>query len=225
MTTRKSNDEMHQRTDLVRILVVDDHPVFRKGAADLLNEAFKNLHIDETGDGREAIRMACEHDWELVILDVTLPGRNGLDVLKDIRHQRPRIPVLMVSMHPEDQYALRALRAGASGYMTKDTAPEALVMAVDRILDGGRYVSSSLADRLAQAVGTGVEGPLHESLSDREHQVLVMLGGGHRVSDIATALSLSVKTVSTYRARVLEKLDLSSTAELIAYALRQGLVE
>jgi DNA-binding NarL/FixJ family response regulator len=154
-----------------------------------------------------------------------MPGRGGIDVLKELKHERPKLPALMLSVHPEDQYAVRALKAHASGYMTKDSAPEELVKAIRKILRGGKYISSTLAEKLAFDLETETEKPLHETLSDREHQVLLMIASGKTVSEIAKELSLSVKTIDTYRARILEKMKMKTNAELTHYAIKNKLVE
>lgn len=209
----------------MRILVVDDHFIVRRGLRELLVEEFADALIDERVSGEEAIEAVRGESYDLVVLDVSLPGRGGLDALKDIHAHRPGLPVAMLSQHPEEEYAIRALKAGAKAYLTKRAASEELVEAVHKVLDGGTYVTESLAARLADSLDVDRTKPLHEALSDRELQVLRMLASGRAVKEIAAELSLSDKTVSTYRTRVLHKLELKSTAELIRYALRAGLVE
>jgi DNA-binding NarL/FixJ family response regulator len=165
------------------------------------------------------------HDWDVVILDISMPGKSGLDVLDELRRLRPRLPILLLSMHPEEQFARRALKAGAAGYLTKESVPEELKEAVRKVVAGGRYVSATLAEKLAVDLRGGADTPLHELLSDREFQVLRMIASGRSVKDIAEELSLSVKTVSTYRARILEKSGMKTNAELIRYALQSQLVD
>ncbi len=169
--------------------------------------------------------MVRRHDWDVVILDISMPGKSGLDVLDELRRLRPRLPILLLSMHPEEQFARRALKAGAAGYLTKESVPEELKEAVRKVVAGGRYVSATLAEKLAVDLREGADTPLHELLSDREFQVLRMIASGRSVKDIAEELSLSVKTVSTYRARILEKSGMKTNAELIRYALQSQLVD
>ena len=166
-----------------------------------------------------------KQEWDVIVLDISMPGRSGLDVLKELKQARPKIHVLMLSMHSEDQFAVRVLRAGASGYMTKDSAPEELVGAIKKILHGGKYVSPSLAEKLAFALVPDTDKPPHESLSDREYEVLRLIAAGKTVSEIADQLSLSVKTISTYRARILEKMNMRTNAELTHYAIQHHLAE
>ena len=180
---------------------------------------------DEAGDAEQAIAKVRGQDWDLVILDIKMPGRSGLDVLKDIRQERPELPVLIFSIHPEDQYARRVLKAGAHGYMNKESPPEELIKAIKRILSGGRYVSPALAERLAWDLSEGGGQQVHENLSDREFEVLQMIAYGKTVSLIAEELHLSVATVSTYRTRILEKMRMTNTAQLIRYAFSNHLVD
>jgi len=179
----------------------------------------------EAENGQQVLDQVQGHEWDLLILDITMPGRGGLDVLKNLRALRPKLPVLVLSMHPEDQYGKRVLKAGASGYMNKESAPEELIEAVRKLLGGGRYVSPALAETLASDLSQDAGRPPHESLSDREFEVLRKLASGKTVSQIAEDLHLSVPTVSTYRARILEKMNMSTTAELMHYALRNRLVD
>ena len=209
----------------MRILIVDDHAVVRRGLIEILAEEFPEAVFAEAGNAGEALQQIRKQDWDVVVLDITLPGRSGLDVLKDVRSARPRLPVLVLSMHPEDQYGLRVLKAGASGYLTKETAPEKLVEAARTVLSGQKYVTNTLAQKLALRLQNEFEGPPHERLSDREHQVMILIASGKTVSQIADELFLSVKTVSTYRARVLEKMGMTTNAELIGYAIKAGLVD
>lgn len=209
----------------LRILIADDHAVVRRGVIQLLAETVRPGIVDEAEDAASAIRKAAERDWDIVILDISLPGRTGLEALAEIKRLRPATPVLMLSMHPEDQYAIRALRSGASGYLTKDQAPEEIAKAVRRILAGGRYVSQELAEKLAAALDPAMDRAPHEALSEREYQVLRLIASGRTVSEIGRDLHLSVKTVSTYRARVLEKMGMASNADLTRYAIKAGLVD
>jgi len=210
---------------MLKILIADDHPIVRKGLKQILSEESDMGVVGEAQNSQEVLELVQKQDWDIVILDITMPGRGGIDVLKELKHERPKLPVLMLSVHPEDQYAVRALKAHASGYMTKDSAPEELVKAIRKILRGGKYISSTLAEKLAFDLETETEKPLHETLSDREHQVLLMIASGKTVSKIAEELSLSVKTIDTYRARILEKKKMRTNAELTHYAIKNKLVE
>jgi len=209
---------------VTKILIADDHPVVRAGMKELLSGAFGKLTFTEAKTAQETIEMASKEEWSLVILDVSMPGRSGIDILSDLKRAQPKLPVLVLSMHPEEQFARRALKAGASAYMTKETVPEELVKAVRKVLAGGRYVSSSLAEKLASDLREGTNLTPHEILSDREFQILQMIASGKTVTNIAEELALSVKTVSTYRARVLEKTGMRNNAELIRYAIENHLV-
>ena len=209
---------------MIRILLVDDHPVVRYGIRQILVDGLKSVSVGEASDGARALASIRTDEWDIVVLDVTLPGASGLDVLKDIRRDYPSLPVLVLSMHPAAQFARRALAAGASGYLTKDSAPTELVSAIEEIRRGRRYLGARRTDT-EPAPGRGGADLLHDALSDREYQVLRMLGSGQTVSEIAAALRLSVKTVSTYRIRLLEKLQMRSNAELMRYAIENGLVD
>jgi DNA-binding NarL/FixJ family response regulator len=209
----------------VRFLVVDDHAVVRRGVRELLAESFPACEVVEAATGEDAVRIIAEGRWDLVVLDIAMPGRGGLDALKELQIRRPQVPVLVLSAHAEDQYAARALRAGALGYVTKQSATDELVTAVHKLLAGTPYVSASLAEHLATIVTHAPERPPHETLSDREMQVFRMLASGKSVKEIGAELTLSDKTISTYRARVLDKMNLRSNAELMRYALRLGLVD
>jgi DNA-binding NarL/FixJ family response regulator len=208
----------------LRILLVDDHAVVRRGVRELLAEELPGCQFGEAATGPAALEMVREQSWNLVVLDLSIPGRDGLDVLKEARGLAPGLPILVLSVHGEEQYAVRALRAGAAGYVTKESAPEELTRAVRKALEGGRHVSPNIAERLVAVVASGSR-PLHESLSDRELQVLLQLAQGKSVKEIGVALALSEKTISTYRSRVLDKMNMRSNAELMRYALRTGLVE
>jgi len=209
----------------MRVLIADDHAVFRRGLKETIGEAFPKVTFGEAKTAQEAVALVRRQDWEIAILDISMPGLSGLDILDDVRRLRPKLPVLFLSMHPEEQYARRVLKSGAAGYLTKDSIPDELKDAVRRILMGGRYVSSTLAEKLAFDLRKGADAPVHELLSDREFQVLRMIASGKTVKQIADEISLSVKTVSTYRARILEKTGMKTTAELIRYALQAQLVD
>jgi two-component system invasion response regulator UvrY len=208
----------------MRVLIADDHAVFRRGLKETIGESFPKVIFGEAKTAQETVECVRRQDWEIVILDISMPGKSGLDILDDVRRLRPNLPVLFLSMHPEEQYARRALKSGAAGYLTKDSIPEELKEAIRRILTGGRYVSATLAERLAFDLRKGADTPLHELLSAREFQVLRMIASGKSVKEIANDIALSVKTVSTYRARILQKTGMKTTAELIRYALQTQLV-
>jgi two-component system, NarL family, invasion response regulator UvrY len=209
----------------MRILLADDHAVVRHGLKQILADEFKRAAFGEARNAQEALDLVWKEDWDIAILDITMPGRSGLDVLREIKKSKPRLPVLVLSMHPENQFAVRVLKRGASGYMTKESAPVELVGAVKKVMAGGRYVSASLAERLATYLSGDSQKPVQELLSDREFQVLRLIASGKIVSEIAKELSLSVKTISTYRGRVLEKMGLRNNAELMHYAMQHQLVE
>ncbi|HTB93116.1 MAG TPA: response regulator transcription factor [Candidatus Sulfotelmatobacter sp.] len=209
----------------MRILIADDHAVFRRGLRETLVEAFPRINFGEAKTAAETVELVRRHPWDIVILDISMPGKSGLDILDDVKRLRPGTPVLLLTMHPEQQYARRALKAGAAGYLTKDSVPDELKSAIKRIASGGRYVSATLAEKLAVDLRHGADVPLHELLSDREFQVLRMLASGKTVREMAEDLSLSVKTVSTYRSRILEKTGMKTNAELIRYALEAQLVD
>ncbi len=210
----------------MRVLIADDHPVVRSGLEQILADAFDEIEVGEATDAEKAIELVDREEWDVVILDISMPGRSGLDALKEIKKAKPALPVLVLSVHPEDQFATRALKAGASGYMTKESAPEELVNAIHKVLAGGKYVSASLAEKLAEDLERDREGvPAHQRLSDREYEVLLLIASGRTITEIADKLSLSVKTISTYRARILEKTKLTSNADLVRYAIAHGLVD
>ena len=211
----------------MKILLVDDHALVRRGVAHVLREDLPDLTIVEKGTARDAIEATQTTPWDLVILDINLPDKSGLDALKDIKRVCPDLPILILSLYPEAHYARRALKAGAAGYLTKDTAPEEVTTAVKRILQGGRYVSATLAEQLAADLGTtsGEAQEPHDMLSDRELEVLRLIGSGKTPTEVAEQLTLSIKTVSTYRARILEKLNLRTTAELIRFAVDHQLTK
>jgi two-component system invasion response regulator UvrY len=210
---------------MIKILVVDDHAVVREGLKRIIAENQGMAVTGEAADGYEAMRLVKTEPCDVVLLDITMPNKNGLDVLKELHAESPRLPVLVLSMHGEDQYAIRVLRAGAAGYLTKDSAPAKLVQAIRKVVRGGKYVSPTLAERLVFDLGTDTDKAPHEILSDREYQVLCMISSGKTVTQIAEELALSVKTISTYRVRILEKLKMKNNAEITRYAIKEGLVD
>jgi DNA-binding NarL/FixJ family response regulator len=208
----------------VRVLLVDDHAIVRKGMGAILAGGIPGLAIEQAGSGDEALTALDKARFDVVVLDLSMPGRSGIDLLAEIKHRHAALPVLIMSLHAEEQFAVRALRAGASGYLPKSSAPEDMVAAVRKVAGGGRYVSEKLAERLAaEAAGQAAQAP-HERLSDREFEVLRGIASGKAVGQIADEMHLSVKTVSTYRTRLLEKMGLATNAELTRYALDHGLV-
>ena len=210
---------------MLKLLIVDDHEVVRRGVKTIFDEESGTMVFGEASTAPEALKRISEQDWDIVILDLGLPGRSGLDLLRELKHLRPRLPVLILSMHSEEQYARRALKAGASGYITKDSPRTELVRAVKRVVEGGKYVSATLAEQLAVDLQSGTDRPPHEKLSDREFEILCLIASGKTVGEIADMVSLSDKTISTYRARVLEKMNMKTNAELTHYASSNKLVE
>jgi two-component system invasion response regulator UvrY len=208
----------------MKILITDDHAVVRQGLKQILAEEFTKAQFGEATNAQEALERIWKENWDVVVLDITMPGRGGLEVLKEIKKSRPKLPVLMLSMHPEDQFAVRLLKIGASGYMTKESAPNELVGAVKKVIAGGRYVSPALAEKMASYLAIDVQTPPHERLSDREFLVLRLIASGKTPTAIAKELGLSVKTISTYRMRILEKMSMSNNAELTHYAIQNQLV-
>jgi DNA-binding NarL/FixJ family response regulator len=210
---------------MMHILIADDHAIVRRGLKQILDEEPGLAIVSEAENGQEVLEMSRHRTWDLVILDINLPGRNGLDILNELRYAYPKLPVLILSMYPEDQYALRVIHAGASGYLNKQSAPEELIKAIKKILSGGKYYSDSIIDQLVSKPETRQEKPVHDLLSDREFQVMVMMASGKTLSEIGENLALSIKTVSTYRKRILTKLNMKNNAELIHFALKNKLVE
>src|SRR3954469_486683 len=207
----------------MKILIADDHAVVRQGIKQILADEFKKAVFGEARTAQEALTKIWKEKWDVVTLDITMPGRSGLEVLKELKKLRPKMPVLVLSMHPEDQFAVRLLKAGASGYMTKESAPEELVGAVKKAIAGGRYVSAALAEKMASLLANDVKVAPHETLSDREFLILRLLASGKAVGVIAADLSLSVKTISTYRSRLLEKMGMINNAQLLHYAFQNNL--
>jgi two-component system invasion response regulator UvrY len=209
---------------MIRILVADDHAIVRNGLKQIVGDTSDMVVAGEASNGQEALNKALKDDYDIVLLDITMPDRSGLDILKEIKSQKPQLPVMILSMHPEEQYAVRALKAGAAGYLTKESAPEELINAMRRVSGGGKYVTLSLAEKLASVLKTGAEKLPHQTLSDREYQVLCMIASGKRVKQIADELLLSTKTIGTYRSRVLRKMNMNNNMELTRYAIENQLV-
>jgi two-component system, NarL family, invasion response regulator UvrY len=212
-------------SSVMRILIVDDHAVVRDGVKTIVGERFGKVVLGEASTANEALELARQEEWDAVVLDISLGARSGLEVLKELKHLRPKLPVLILSMHSEAQYARRAFKAGASGYITKESSHAELVTAINRVIEGRRYVSAALAEKLVFDIERGTGGPPHESLSDREFEVMCLIASGKTVTEIAEVLSLSDKTISTYRARILEKMDMKTNAELTHYAIKNKLVD
>jgi two-component system invasion response regulator UvrY len=210
---------------MIKILIADDHTIVREGLKQILQQTSDLVVADEAGNGEEVIHKVGSRDFDLVLLDISLPGRSGLDILKQLKYIKPGLPVLVLSMHPEEQYAIRSIRAGASGYLTKESASEELIEAIRKVAQGRRYITSSLAEKMAFQMESNAQKSLHEALSDREYQVLCMIASGKTVKEIAGTLSLSVKTISTHRTRILKKMNLKNSAQLTHYAIKHGLVD
>ena len=208
-----------------RILLVDDHPVVRQGIKQVLSGAFDPAWVGEAASAEEGLSEVRNSDWDVMVLDISLPGMSGLDLLRDLRRKCPELPVLVLSMHPPDQFARRAINAGASGYLTKDSAPSELVKAVEEVMAGRRYLSAAVIDELVTNQQPDKTHAPHELLSDREYQVLRMIASGRTVTQIATQLSLSTKTVSTFRRRLMAKMQMKTTAELMHYGIQHGVVD
>ena len=209
---------------MLRILLADDHAVVRQGVKQILADAFVSTTFGEAQNAPELLALVANERWDIVVLDLSMPGGNGLEALKQIKHDRPQLPVLILSMYPEDQYAVRTIRAGAAGYLNKESAPEELVTAIRKVLNGGEYISASVADELVLHARHEDDQPVHKHLSDREYQVLCLIAAGKEIKEISTELALSVKTISTYRVRVLEKMNLKTNAELTHYAIQHSLI-
>jgi len=210
---------------MLRVMITDDHPVVRKGLKEIISEGFDNVTIDECSKGYELLNKITSNDYDIVLLDISLPDINGLEVLKEIKKKKRKIPVLVLSIYPEENYAARALKGGAHGYLTKASAPDELIDAVRKILSGKKYISQAFAEKMMLDFESDVEKPPHENLSDRELQVLSMIGKGKAMKEIAEELHLSANTVRTYRARILEKIGADGTGELIHYAITHNLTE
>jgi len=210
---------------MLRILIADDHEIVRKGLGKVLVETLQPVKVDEAKNGQETVSNVLKNEYDLVVLDLKMPGKGGLDVLKEIKQQQPKLPVLILSMHPEEQFAVRAIRAGASGYLTKECAGDELVLAIRKALKGERYISGSLAEILAGDLDSDSEKPRHEILSDREFQVMLMIASGKPVGAIAKELCLSAKTISSYRTNILLKTRMKNNSEITHYAIQNKLVD
>lgn len=209
---------------MIRILLADDHAIVRKGLKQLILDEFPSAEIGEVGDVEGLVALVMKGKWDVIVSDISMPGRSGIEALHQIKEINPSIPVLIMSMHPEDQYALRVLKAGASGYLNKDSVHEELIPAIQMVRIGRKYITPAIAQKLVSAISSGTDKQLHEFLSDREFDVLKMLASGKSVSDIANQLSLSATTVSTYRARILEKMKMKTNADLTRYAIEKKLI-
>jgi DNA-binding NarL/FixJ family response regulator len=209
---------------MLKVLIADDHSIFRRGLKDLLCDGLGAVAVGECSNGFDLLQSVKQRKWDVVILDIGMPGTTGTDALIQVKRHRPSLPVIMLSMHPEDQYAVRMFKAGANAYLTKASAPEELVTAIKKVLAGGNYVSPSLGEKLVHLFHRGDECPPHELLSDREFEVMRLLSAGKTVSQIAASMHLGTTTVSTYRSRILEKLHLKNNAELMRYAVQQNIV-
>jgi two-component system, NarL family, invasion response regulator UvrY len=209
----------------LKVLIIDDHPLVRRGLMETIQEEFANAEVGQASDSQGGIESVWRESWDVILLDIAMPGRSGLDILKEIKQERPKTPVLILSTYSEDQFAIRALKSGADGYLTKDVLGQELVAAIKRVLAGGKYIRASLAEKLASYLDVDASKPLHHTLSDREYQVMRMIACGQTPKEIASELSLSIKTVSTFRSRVLKKMMMKNNAELMRYAMENGLVD
>jgi DNA-binding NarL/FixJ family response regulator len=209
----------------MHILIADDHAVVRRGLKEILADAIPGADFFEAGNGDEVLSLLGKSQIGLLVLDINMPGRSGMDVLRDVKHTYPRLPVIILSCQPEDQYAVRCLRAGAAAYINKESAPEELALATKKILSGGRYVSSSLAEKLVANLDVDTDKPLHELLSDREYEVMKLIAAGVPLTEIGDRLHVSVKTISSYRARIMEKMQMKSNAGLTRYAMTHSLID
>jgi two-component system, NarL family, invasion response regulator UvrY len=210
---------------MIKVLIADDHPIVRQGLRQILSETGDMVVAGEAANGQETLDQIRAGGWDVLVLDITMPDRSGFDILKELKHERPQLPVLVLSIHAEEQLAVRVLKAGASGYLTKENAPEELVKAIRKVMSGGKYISPGLAESLAFGLDETAGPARHETLSDREFQVMQLIASGKTLAEIADTLALSAKTVSTYRARLLEKLNLKTNSELIRYAIENRLIE
>lgn len=209
---------------MIRILIADDHAIVRKGLKQILKEEYPFAEMEETGDADELVKLAMQKKWDIIISDISMPGRGGLDALQQIKEIQPEVPILILSMHPEDQYALRVIKSGAAGYLNKEMAQEELVNAVRQVLSGKKYITASVAEKMANAFTRKEKQLPHETLSDREFEVMKQIASGKALSEIADALSLSITTISTYRSRILAKLNVKSNAHITRYAIEHNLI-
>lgn len=213
------------RSGSLKVLIIDDHPLVRRGLMETIQEEFAHAEVGQASDAQSGVECVWRENWEVVLLDIAMPGRSGLDILREIKQERPKMPVLILSTYSEDQFAIRALKSGADGYLTKDVLGQELVAAIKRVLAGGKYIRATLAEKLASYLDVDGNKPLHHTLSDREYQVMRMIACGQTPKEIASDLSLSIKTVSTFRSRVLKKMMMKNNAELMRYAMENGLVD
>jgi DNA-binding NarL/FixJ family response regulator len=209
----------------MHILIADDHAVVRRGLREILDDAIPGAAFSEAGNGDEVLRQLSKSTTALLVLDISMPGRSGVDVLRDVKHAYPRLPVIILSVHSEEQYAVRCLRAGAAAYINKESASEELAIATKKILSGGRYISATFAEKLIANLDEPGDKPLHESLSDREHEVMKMIAAGVPLTEIGERLHVSVKTISSYRTRIMEKMQMKNNADLTRYAMTHGLID
>jgi DNA-binding NarL/FixJ family response regulator len=210
---------------MLRVLIADDHPIVRQGLKQIIAETPDMIVVEEASNGLEVLSKVGASNCDVVLLDISMPGRNGVDILRQLKNERPQLHVLILSIHPEEQYAVRALRSGASGYLTKESAPDELIIAIRKVSMGGKYVSSSLAERLAYELASIDDQLPHNTLSNREYQIMLLIASGKTITEIAEELSLSIKTISTYRSRILEKMEMKNNAELTYYAIKNHLVD
>jgi DNA-binding NarL/FixJ family response regulator len=210
---------------MIKVLIADDHAIVRGGLKQVVADSPDIVVAGEAASGPEALDLVAKNEWDVVVLDIAMPGRGGMEVLRQIKNLKPNLAVLMLTMYPEKQYAVRALKSGAAGYLTKESAPAELIAAIRKVAAGGRYISAALAEKLALDLRIDTGKLPHERLSDREHQVMQMIASGKTPTEIAETLCLSVKTISTYRSRILEKMAIKTSAEMMSYAIKHGLVE
>jgi two-component system, NarL family, invasion response regulator UvrY len=208
---------------MIRVLIGDDHAIIRSGLKQILSEENNSFSYGEAANGQSVLDKISKEKWDIVILDISMPGLNGIETLKEIKKVKPKLPVLVLTVHSEDQFALRSIKSGASGYLTKDAAPAELIKAINKIVTGGKYINEQIAELLADDIERDTNKPLHENLSDREFEVMRLIASGRTAKQIADELALSVKTVSTYRARLLDKMGLKTNAELTRYAIQNKL--
>ena len=209
---------------MIKILIADDHPYIREGLKKIISKEPGMTVADEVSNGQEALNKAWEKDYDVVLLDISMHGMSGLDVLKQLKKQKPKLAILILTMHPEEEYAVRVLKLGAAGYLIKESAPDELIRAIKKVSEGGKYVSSSVAERLAFEIGADYSKPLHAALANREYRVMCMIGKGKTARKIAEELSLSVATVNSYRSRILEKMRMKTSSEIIYYAVKNNLI-